>query len=1838
MGSKLVRYSAVLVLGLMLTLPPGLGFVVAQETAPPEPVAAISEEERAAFIAYWMDVFVHGTIAFDEARSDYNYNEYLQGQLVQDLVAAVKAYDPEIAAQFAPEIAGPLFGLSTEENPLVGPNGEEVTQGMIDEVYAGFFGGLIFNRAEFTENLKKLVAPAMPGEDDFIDPPSGESYNPAENEIRQAFMEEPLKYWANDLENPVMPEGFVETTLPELMPVELPESVDITDDVAISPFTAGTMEEWTNPEFQMTLPRLLDFLSTLTDLPAGDILHELGLLSEVVETVVPRIEGTLDAFPEVATPIADLELVQSLADDLVTTINAPLPITIRLDGERAEDLPPEVQAMVDEMTATAGSTAWYATVNGVQVDGTWGAPSAVDVDGDNVPDVIVHLSMAPATTTVGEGGLLLQPKLTLDRIDTPSVPPQPPTLPELALTYLDLQIVYQIPDTETLVAYVITLGGGASHLEATLVDTGPSVDLATVSPSGAFAFAAATIAGGEQHILTATAPAAPASLSLSARSNVAAGTISIDATPGAPAALAVGAIGVTPTGRLAASVSGAELPAISVDSNGADVTIDTAAGTTFTFVRQEPVGLSLTQFTSRAMTVVGASESTQATLSRTNVAIESDDDGASITTTIGDVSNGAYLRATWTEVLDAGESYSLTAAVPSVSFTSDSTVARVRAVVATTSAAALTGALAQGMFRVRGDLVAFSLNGGREIEVAPEAGGYVIDINGASGAFLLDSVLGGDAQSYLFSNLARQTTVDVTPKGISVGASDRINGVVGNLMRTLDGRAAPQTRTILSLANLRGNSAFSMDGATVNAFAMGTVGQATMLSSNVVNGAGQHVFAALSGNHALGDANGLLEQHSASLTGATGSLVGGLFGPLGHLTIELGITGPFCLSFGHGATSIELCISNVPSRIEIGIEAIPNPKITYDASAIINSITMRVVNPGVNLLFTISQIPKHIEAVFQAGQLTLSTDTRLGGLSIAATIGDTTISAGIQDLPRTLTMTWGTGGLTPSMPAGDAIGRLYLFVSKPGLQFFVDLVHIPPTVISWNAGAISLGPVGDRIGRATVQLFVSDLSLSMNAVGIPGVTLTFGTGGGTISTNNVLDSITLTLMKGPWWAPQVYLYAGLVYVPRITAGTWSNGGLGLTFSPSTAKITSATFDFRALDLRLYAQATGIPTLSLSTSGGGFSLNAPNGLDSLTLIAAKGPGYYDPNAFGTDFLGVYLRPDSVHFGVSAKFTGIKSLAYSKTDATRTQAVSLGFVTDKTIRMIADLDSSVLTALADLVISNLAATTTFSITPDGVVLSGTPVNPWRPTPWLQARVYVGTPSAYDVLPEPRWPYETAGLVTGIMGNTMLDTTTGGIATKWKVFAPLPNVLSFTKSVVNGVPTSYSLNTGVSLGKLDLRTNVKVNLNLCGWCAPYYLDTLVVAYISNLPTSLTLSQGLGSGGSSGTPSFTVNTAQSINDIFLGIRFDNQWYGSANQYGGFPIWASVSQIPTTLSLSLGKSGGWGSGNTPYFGYYANSNTLDARFYLNIGQLWTLFGKPTIINAANAGRAVPGWLVGLAQMDAKGHLYIEVLDVPGSGISIYRSGDTFVVDPLGSTPLTKFFADFNLRLERNWGNSGCWLCGAIRLDWWWSFGYFFEINELSLLLENLRYVSVEPALETIVVLDGHLVFHFRASVGINFSAGIRLSLQVLGLNITILCICVPSISLSVMVDPGFMTFQVSTYTWSLNYWTWAYPCHVSWSGASWCHDHEYVGVTYTIPDHWAWDLPIAWPPLVPFRGLNLYSGTHHVIMNPRILNCVNNFCWEVGRLIPVWLVVAWAFLKYFSISGIQWWSTHHHH
>lgn len=1848
-SARLLRVITLLLVLSTLLIPPGMAEALDEEPTPPR--SSLTPEEREAFMQTWIDVFARGTVALNDTPASYDYDRNLTMGLLDELIPRLRAESPAIAHQFSPEVAGPMLGFTTPEDPLTGPDGQPLTQEMVDAFYKNFIGGLIFDRTNFMEQMQKILDPLDPEKAGVPEAPVGEGDIDAANPIRESLATEPLLAWANDLEAPVPPEGFVaQPPSPLATDVVLPEERDLSGIVNTSVFRAATATSWLDPDFHLDLPHLVARLQAITGLTGDPLLARLGLLADEADAVVDRVEGELAAFPEVAGPVATLRTTLDGVEDALLPIAVPRLVPLHAGGT---DLPVLVEEVAAAAEALAASSQYTVVLNGRVVNATWGTPTLVDLDDDGFPDAQLTLDLGVSVAAPPGQDVDAAPRFTLERIDATELVPDLPTprvslhvdeldfeLPPSALTTIDLALAYQVPGTDEVVVQLASVAEGASHLEVHLLPDG--VRVATADAEGAFALTSIRDVDGDTAILALRGESAPALATLLGGADVQTGVARLDATSVSPGALTVAVVEMANGTRLALEATAVLAPGLVARASGARVEIDAPLGGAADVVLQRGAA---TAFDVRAVSLADAPRGTvRFDLDEAALEYAAPAAGASFTALVGLVEGDAFASASWMEVAQAGRVASLDLSSGGVDFSADRNVA-VRAVRATGAGLRLGGALASGVLVAHDDVTAFALPSTRDATVVPDGGAYAVQVqNAAATPFVLDARHGADRQQYLLSSLPRRASFALGDEGLSIGTSDPVANVSGYLVRHLDGEALPPTHTALAMRDVRGQASVGMADATVNAFLSGSVGDMRVLSSNVLAG-GVPVFAALPGDHTLADVDGALRQHSARLAGAAGNVTGGLFGPLGRVSVRMtGLDAGLCQSFGKETAQVTFCISNVPSVIDIGFQVLPEPRLTYDANAVIHEVSLQVLAPNENVRFALHEIPRHFELVLGASSMTLATDTRFGGIDLIAALGSTTLAAGLLDLPTSVTLTWGAGGVTPSLPAGDAIGRAYLFLSRPGLAFELDLVDLPPSVISWSAGAVSLGPVGDRIGSVRVQLAVSDLQFLLLASGVPGVGATWSTAGGTFTTSGTLDAARVQLAKGPVGAPAVSLLADLQGVPPVAA-SWSQGSMGFGLA-GASKIASLTFQFTAGDVLIYLGATGIPSATFTMGTGGWSLSAPHTLGAITLVLAKGGAYYSPFAQATDFVGVYLRPEQGRFGASGRFTGIRSLSYTKSDASSTTTLSVGFAQDKTVRVLADLDSAALVAYLDATLTNLAATTTITLRPDGVSLAGSPVLPGRPAPYIQAHVGVGTPAAYAQTPDPRWPWQTTGLGTGVMANTMIDATgaTPGVATKWRVYAPLPDALSVAKATSAGVPSSVTVGTGsVSLGKLDVRTNVKVNLNLCGGCAPTYLNTLVVSAVSNLPTSLTLAQGLGSGSNSGSPSFTVTSSQAISSVFLGVRFDGAWYNTADTTGGFPIWAKISDVPTSVSLAISKNGGWSAGNTPALAYSASTNTMDARAYLDVGLLWNSFAASTIVNAANAGRAVPSWLVGLAGMNARGHLLLELVDIPAAGISIYRSGQMLVVDPLGSAPLTKFFADFNLRFEKYQGDSGCIMCGVISIDWWWNFGYWFEINQLSLLLENLRYVSIDPGIESVINLDGHLVFHFRASVGVSIGAGVALRVNIGDFHFTLLCVCIPTINLSVMVDPGFISFQVNTYTWSAQYFYLGWPCRWAepwwepWPHA-WCDIHYYVGFTYTIPDRWQWDAPIAVPPLVPFRGLNLYTGTHHVILNPRILSCVGNVCVEAGRLIPVEIVMAYAYVKYARVSGLQWWTVEHTH
>lgn len=1860
--------TALLAIGISVIL---VAPAVAQETAPPppEPKKEMTAEEHDAFIAEYLDVFAFGTRHFNETPGDYFFEHDLEINLTADLISELKNASAEMAEAFDPYVAAPLLGLSSPENPLVGFDGEPITQETIDDVYAGFLGGLIFDREEFLGYLEEMVQGMVPEEPvENVD-----ATQPNATMMRNLVMEEltamPLARWANDLDEIVVPEQFAPPTLEVLTPEPpLPIPANLTRAYATSPFAAATPDEWLTPGFHLGLPRLLDFLSGLTSLPKADLLHLLGLLAETRGLAVDAIEGPLSAFPAVASEVARLDAEVAQAESALTHLVAPA--VVGLGGPVS--LPPALVEVLEEASLLAAeATSYAALVNGASVNGTWNVPALVDVDDDGLPDASIRLSHNPAQTTAANGLLHLQPKLEVERVSSVYAVLSEAGLPVSSDPFpLDVAVGFAHPVTGTPVGFSAHVGGGADHVEATLTALDPALDVANVNGFGDYRFTVVLVDGGETRALTLLAPAPPASASARVAVDPATGEADARVVPLVPGTLAVEAVTFGGSGRLALRVASERLPEVRVTTDGADFRLEAPEGSTVAIERQESLGAA-DDFVQRLVTVTTVTETTTMELSEDRLRLLASKTGADFTGSVGTVEDGAYSQGAWAEVTDGGKS--VTIEPGKLTFESEIPIGRIRVTVAHSGLAALNGFLATGLLLVEDDLTAFAIENVRKMTVAPRAGDdYRIDVASAiPQPFVMAIHTGIDEKRFLLSNLPLRTLVDVTDDGASVGSSALIASVVGNLTRHLDGALADPTRTVFAMRDVSGTAAFGLNDATVNMFLGGGVDSIDVLSSNLLVD-GDYVFEALEGNHALGDVVDELRQHSAKLLNAKGNLFGGIFGVPGEITIDLLIDGALCQSFGKDDTRIELCLSNVPDHVKIDFELLPDPLIAYNASDVIHEARLSLFAPEVEASLVIREIPKRIELRLGPAYAELTMSSRLAAILLTARLRDITIAAGIEDLPAHVRFEWSDAGLDPAFDPDERIGRVFLFISTPTFSFLVDIVDIPLLTVDWGEGELGIGiPEGRRIGSAKVQLKVANLTFLLEAVGIPGLEATWSDEGGTLATNGPLDLLHAELTVGT----DLSLLVTVKGVPPVAA-SWDPQNATFALADG-GKIEQIKLQFVARELLVFAQLDGVPSVTLAKTAHGFALSAPTGIDAATVILAAGPGYFNPFGRQTDFIGAYLRPEAGHFGVSARVTGIEGVAFVEDSTTKEQTLELQFTTDKSVQIVLNFLSSVFIILGDALVTNLASKTTMRFTPDDVDLTGEPKDPARSQPWLQARLYAGTPAAYAELIEPRWAFESAGLNHGITATTLVDAATGGLATKWKVFAPLPDIMSFGKETVDAVP-SVEAEVDVGIGKLDLRTMLKTRIVGFG-----DLNTLVVLTVTNIPAGFTLQQTLGTEATAGSPNVGISALAPIDEVFLGVRFDNRWYGSRMaedpeflDFGlpwvkwhedddrdlGFPIWLAIADIPTVVSMNIGK-GDWSNPEAPFFRYTASASTLDAALWLDIGILWDTFIKTNLLLSSDLGRNVPGWLKGLAKWDATGHLFIQVRDVPAQGILVTADLDSQITIEVPQCPtigdpvcdafaerLGKFFLDFNFRIEEVHGKQGCWICtSVIQLGWHWNYGWGLEIARLSFMVKDLKYLAIKPKITSDVYLDGELLFDFKAQIDAFFSAGVSLHIKILKVRFLVFCACI-GIDFTFIVAAGFISFQVLEKTWKVNYWTWGWPC--GWK--KWCHKHMYGGIDYTIPWNWRFDLPVEWPPLIEFRGLHLDSsddgrGIQHykVFLDPVVMFCINSYAgirhWAGNpcfgqHIVPVIFYMAYAYITYFSIDGPHFWSVRHKH
>lgn len=1839
--------------------------VPAQSEPEPQPADSLSPGDEAAFLDLYTDVFVYGGTHLNDTPGDYFFTEELEQNLTARLIERIANESPEMARELDPVIAGPMLGLSSPEDPLTGFDGEPITEELIRDLYGGFVGNLVFNREPFLDHLTELVegmTPDEPVEDPTAAQPTAEMMR---NLVKEELEASPIEHWNNVLESPVAPDFFVPPQ-PQALHMQPPQAppVNMTRAIRESPFAAVDPEAWLQPGFQIGLPTLLDHLAGLTDLPTGDLLRLLGLLADTRGAVVERVQGHLSDFPALAQKVAAVDAAAVQLDNALVTLVPQLVTTVQ---DTLGFLPPSLQEALDDAAQVASRTTSYAAViEGERYNGTWGVPLLVDVNGDNMTDLALTLENAYARTSIGDGLLVAQPRLTIQRTSTAyAVLASTPVAANAAPFPLNATIAFYLPDGATLAAYELAVAGSVDHVEALFVGDGPTVELRTTAGLGAFRFATLTLADNETRVVSVETPTPPAQITMSGAVDAAEGVANVDVTSLLPTDVTLEALADGPSGRLALRVTGDALSRAGVYTTGAEMRVETDRGARVHVDRQESSDGTALNFTQRALTLANASGTTHATLAEEKLSVLAGQRGSDVGIIVAPVVDGEYQGGTWAEANASGRK--LTIEPGKLVFESDIPIGRLRVTVAYDDLSALTGFLEQNVLRLAENLTAFAINGTKGALVEATGGdNYTISLDTAvPEPFFVDIAQNNDTSQYLLSNLPLSTSLNLGSTGLSVGSSGFIAGVVANLTRHLDDPEGVPTNTVMALEGIQGTAGVGMLDATVNMFMDGGIGQIDMVSSNVLDGTGEYVFERLLGNHALANLTGELEQHSAQLLDAVGNLTGGLFGTPGSIKIELIIDGPLCQAFGKDENRIEICFSNVPDSIAIDVVALPDPTVRYNASDVIHELRISLFAPDVEISLSILEIPRIIELKLGVEKISFGMSSRLQGILLTARLRNVTLAAGIEDLPANVTLQWGLDGLTPVFDPDEYIGRVFLFLNTPDLAFMVDIVDIPLLTVGWGENLLEVGiPDNRTIGSIRVQLVVEQLTFLLLAEQVPGVAATWGDLGGTLQTTAPLGKIHVELTVGT----TISLLLTVTHVPQIIA-SWDADGT--VFNLTGGKIEQIKLQMIVLDLLIYVQADGVPTLAIARDDDGFSLAAPTGIDQIALIVAKGGGYFNPFGRDKDFVGVYLRPDDLKFGLSAVVRGIEGVVWVKDDLTKNQTLGLDFTVDKDVQVLVNVASSQLIILLDAILWNLAATTSFSFTPDNVDLLGTPLDPLREDPLLQARLYIGTPQAYAELVPPLWAYETAGLDHGITATTLIDPANLSLATKWHILAPLPDILAFHKVTEENIP-QLAANVDANLGKIDIRTLVRVPIT-----ATQTLHTLVVFTVTNLPLGFSISQGLGTEANAGNPDVTLSAGAPIDEVFLGIRFDNNWYGPRmteeeefldfglpwvewHEQGeptlGFPIWFTIGDIPTAVGMNLGK-GDWSQSEVPKFQYTASQSTLDAAFWLDIGILWDTFVKTDLIFASDVGRAIPQWLRGLSKFDASGHLFIQIQDVPAQGVLVYTDLEKRIIVEVPQIPcpgcserLGKFFFDFNFRLEEIHGDQGCWICTSIiQLGWHWSYGWYVEIARFDFMLKDLKYAALKPGIESDLWIDGEILFDFKAAVGAHFSAGVSLHVKIFGVRFLVFCACIGA-EIDIIVAAGFITFQILEKDWKVNYWTWGWPC--GWD--DWCHKHQYAGVEYTIPGNWRFDLPIEWPPLIEFRGLHLDSsddgsGIQHykVFLDPVIMFCIDTYagirlwanepCFGT-HIIPVIFYMAYAYITYFSIDGPKFWSVKHKH
>lgn len=856
----------------------------------------------------------------------------------------------------------------------------------------------------------------------------------------------------------------------------------------------------------------------------------------------------------------------------------------------------------------------------VDADRDEGAVPTTEGAKDNGPDYLVEVAFVPVVSDPREGLVQLEPRVRVVAIappdatsllaGVPALPPRPeapplpagttsgdrprleamaglapaPAAPDLVVETtpmlravgpkpLDLAVSFFMPGTDEVASVVARAPSGAEDIQAVVRAPGLAMAVEAHGPAGPFD---AFQVRGEGQVRTSLGVTGNlgglVALEFAGTISVAEHRASVRIQPLRPGPWTAAVRQDLPGQFLALGAGAGALGPAEVTAAGSRLVVDAEAGAT--------VGIAYQAFASgnlahRGVILDRAAAHTEVTIGPGGIAFEASAADATIMAVAGDIAGNQWQRATWMQVQGTGRAFTLDAPAAAamgtgsgVDFDSDRRVRAVRAVVAPAGGEFMQDSVGPGVFRVRDGLVAFHIEDARGASALPGPSGVAIDVDAPSAApFLVEVVAGTDTRQFLFSNVPYRISAEVGPDAISLGGSGVVDRIDALLLRPLDGALAAPTKTALVLSELNGTAALAMAGPALNLFQTGNLTELIAAASNVRAPNGTYLLPSPPGaSHILAQVNATARQYTARLTNLVapllglGNLLAALTGGIGNVSLDLAVDGPICVKLGNNATSLTLCISNVPRHIGLKVNLLPRPIIRYEASEKIQEVNATLVAPGLRAVFYIQGIPKVIQLELGADGLVVSMDERLGGVGLLAELTNqtvpsapvtTTLSLALKDLPKTLRLGWNPGGLAPAMDPGDFLGEVLLGLSRPTLGIGLTIQHLPPLSVAWSETGIAVDLSGDRIGLINLRLVLAPLdpakalNATLLAQGVPGITASFTADGGTLGTSAPLGLLRLLATVGPAAAPALSLNLSVEGVPRITAGAWTAGAFGL---------------------------------------------------------------------------------------------------------------------------------------------------------------------------------------------------------------------------------------------------------------------------------------------------------------------------------------------------------------------------------------------------------------------------------------------------------------------------------------------------------------------------------------------------------------------------------------------------------------------------------------------------------------------------------------------------------------------